>query len=134
MANPTDVRNLYLKFGLVVNDKPTELDFDSLVERRKMMSEELSEFNEAVWKEDFAGQADALIDLVYFALGTANAMGLPWQELWDDVHRANTTKIVGETKRGMKADITKPEGWEGPKTLEILKKHGYKDKKDDDNK
>ena len=59
------------------------------------------------------------------ALGTANMMGLPWQALWEDVHRANMAKVPGITKRGHLVDCVKPGGWVGPKTLEILEHHNY---------
>ena len=36
---------------------------------------------------------DALIDLTYVAMGTAYMMGLPWQDLWDEVQRANMSKV-----------------------------------------
>lgn len=75
---------------------------------------------------DLAGQADALVDLVYVALGTAVMMGLPWQELWSDVHAANLRKVRGRTKRDMPLDLMKPEGWAGPQTASILGSHGWK--------
>ena len=69
--------------------------------------------------------ADALIDLVYVAMGTAVMMGLPWQQLWDDVQRANMSKVRGTTHRGHTVDVSKPPGWVGPKTMEILTKYGF---------
>lgn len=35
---------------------------------------------------------DALLDLAYVVLGSAQVMGYPWQEGWDEVQRANITK------------------------------------------
>ena len=75
--------------------------------------------------QDLALQADALVDLVYVALGTGVMMGLPWQQLWDDVHRANMGKVRGVGKRGHAVDLVKPEGWVGPRTAEILEAAGY---------
>lgn len=75
---------------------------------------------------NLANQADALVDLVYVALGTAVMMGLPWQELWSDVHAANLRKVRGRTKRDMPLDLMKPEGWIGPQTASILGHHGWK--------
>ncbi len=42
--------------------------------------------------QDLPKIADALVDLVYVALGTAHMHALPWQKLWDDVQRANMSK------------------------------------------
>lgn len=127
MTNYEDVKNMYEKFGFTLNNEPVKVDHKLMTQRVAMMQEELDELDEAVFVDDFPDQVDALIDLVYFALGTAAIMGIPWQELWDDVHRANMTKEIGVTKRGITQDLRKPEGWKGPKTLEILKKHGYRE-------
>jgi predicted HAD superfamily Cof-like phosphohydrolase len=123
--NVQDVAEFQKKFGHLQNDKPTHLTLRKLKERIVCMQEELDEFTDSAHIQDLAGQADALVDLVYFALGTANMLGLPWQALWEDVHRANMAKVPGVTKRGHLVDCVKPEGWEGPKTLEILERYGY---------
>jgi predicted HAD superfamily Cof-like phosphohydrolase len=52
-------------------------------------------------------------------------MGLPWDELWDDVHRANMAKERGVGKRGHAVDCVKPVGWTPPKTEKILQQAGY---------
>jgi predicted HAD superfamily Cof-like phosphohydrolase len=98
-------------------------------ERAQCLMEEVKEFMEAIAVEDMAGMADALVDLVYFAKGTAAILGLPWRALFEDVHRANMAKVRGVGKRGFAVDLIKPEGWEGPKTMEILKHFGYEEKK-----
>lgn len=131
-----DVKDFNKKFGLMIHDKPTHLTTRKLRERIEFMYEELREFEdsaqavdtvvngEAVY-QDMEGMADALVDLVYVAIGTAVMMGLPWQQLWDDVHRANMAKVLGATKRNHRVDLMKPEGWVGPKTSEILTQAGY---------
>lgn len=69
---------------------------------------------------DVAGAADALADLVYVALGTAHFMGLPFDEVWDEVQRANMTKERAtsaddlRSKREHAFDVVKPEGWALP--------------------
>lgn len=143
-----DVKAFHQKFGLLVGESPRHLTRRKLKERVECLLEELTEFAEAcglniyggddgevvvgdgymipsMMDQDLPAQADALIDLVYFALGTAVMMGLPWQQLWDDVQRANLSKVRGETKRGHKVDVTKPEGWVGPQGEKILIDHGY---------
>lgn len=143
-----DVKEFHQKFGLLVGEQPRHLTRRKLKERIECMLEELTEFAEACdlsigmsqtdsgdhklsvidmfgEDQDLPAQADALVDLVYFALGTAVMMGLPWQALWDDVQRANMTKVRGETKRGHRVDVTKPAGWVGPQGEDILEAHGY---------
>lgn len=137
-SNFNDVKEFQRKFKFLSNDQPSHLTTRKLIERIKFMHEELNEFieacglnadltpakcNHSIQRLDL--QADALIDLVYVAMGTADSMGLPWEDLWKDVHRANMAKIRGIGKRGNTHDCIKPLGWEGPKTLQILINHGY---------
>ena len=120
-----DVRLFQLKYGMLVHDKPTHLTKRKLLERVCFMQEELTEILNAVKKQDMAGMADALIDLVYVAKGTAVSLGLPWRQLWNEVQRANMDKVRGIGKRGDKVDCIKPEGWEPPKIDQILTEAKY---------
>lgn len=124
-SNFDDVRAFHQKFGLLCFDAPGMLTQRQLLDRVEFMQEEVAEFDEARQVLDMAGMADALIDLVYVAMGTGVQLGLPWQALWDDVQRANMVKVRGMTKRGHAVDVTKPPGWVGPRTMEILLEHGY---------
>jgi predicted HAD superfamily Cof-like phosphohydrolase len=122
-----DVREFHRKFDqLDPGPTITHLTYRKLRERINCMLEELDEFDVGMSEnQDMLKMADALIDLVYFAKGTAAMMGLPWADLWDDVQRANMAKVPGTTHRGNLVDVAKPPGWVGPHTEEILKLHGY---------
>lgn len=121
------VAEMHQKFGLGVSSTPSPTGAGQPMEERiTCMQEELLEFASAVRERDFSGMADALVDLVVFAKGTAVQLGLPWAELWEDVMRANMAKERGVGKRGHKVDLIKPLGWQGPKTAEILERHGWK--------
>jgi predicted HAD superfamily Cof-like phosphohydrolase len=121
-----DVRAFHNKFGILDNGRvPTMVTKRKLRERLECMQEELDEFKNALDSQDFVEQADALIDLVYFAKGTAVMMGLPWTDLWDDVQRANMEKVRGVGKRGHAVDMIKPEGWQAPNGAKILKGAGW---------
>lgn len=106
---------------------PHRLDVDLFNLRRNHMIEELEEFRLAWAKEDLPGQADALVDLVYVALGTAVIMGLPFDHLWAEVHDANMRKErathAGQSKRRHSFDVIKPPGWTPPNIEQILKDH-----------
>ena len=62
-----DVREFHEKFGHPCPDAPRMLDKKRSLSRAKWMNEEVAEFLVA---EDIYEQADAMIDLMYFALGT----------------------------------------------------------------
>ena len=69
-------------------------------------------------------QFDALIDLVYVALGTAHMHGFPFAGGWARVHRANMTKVravrPSDSKRDSTYDVVKPEGWTPPRLNGLL--------------
>lgn len=117
-----DVRDLHIKFRILNSNEPSIISRFKLTERRNFMQEELDEFRDAATLEEMA---DALVDLVYVAKGTAVMMGLPWAELWADVQRANMSKVRGVGKRGNKVDLVKPPGWHPPETKEILDAAGF---------
>jgi predicted HAD superfamily Cof-like phosphohydrolase len=41
-------------------------------------------------------------------------MGIPVQDCWNLVQKANMAKVSGVTKRGNAIDAIKPDGWIGP--------------------
>ena len=125
MSHFKDVKKFHEKFGLLVGRKPQRLTIRKMKERIEFLQEELDELKSAVESDNFPEQADALVDIVYVALGTAVMMGLPWKSLWDDVQRANMEKVRGVTKRGHAVDCMKPEGWIAPWTAGIVWEHGF---------
>lgn len=120
-----DVRQMHQKFGFIEHEEPGHITKRLLGERLLCLSEELAELAMAGEEQDLEKMADALIDLVYFAKGTAIMMGLPWVQLWNDVQRANMGKVRGVGHRGHKVDLIKPVNWSPPQGLHILWQHGY---------
>lgn len=120
-----DLHEMHEKFDFIRHHKPGFLHTSIMGQRIVCLHEELDELCAAYEIDDMAGMADALIDLVYFAKGTAVMMGLPWEALWDDVHRANMSKVRGQTARGFAADLKKPRDWRGPLTNHILQRAGF---------
>jgi predicted HAD superfamily Cof-like phosphohydrolase len=119
-TNFEDVQAFHRKFGAPTSDFPMELECVISEFRIKFLTEELEEYIQAVEKRDLAGQFDALIDIVYVALGTANMQGFPWQEGFDLVQAANMKKISATA--GHKK-ITKPEGWIPPDIEGLIEKY-----------
>lgn len=87
--------------------------------------EESIEFVEAWDTNDTTGQVDALIDLIYFAMGGLTRLGLDSEQsnqIFQIVHDANMAKKRGNKGRGSDMDAVKPESWESPeaKIADIL--------------
>lgn len=142
------VGEFHAKFDLPVYPRvaPKQLSYDLVKFRGGFMLEELAEFFDANGirrlaahlrdamamlranrfeasmgaDHDLAQAGDALVDLTYVALGTAHFMGLPFDDMWGEVQRANMSKerATGandpRSKRGHFSDVVKPVGWKGP--------------------
>lgn len=116
-----DIEKFHEKFQLPQTDVPAFANTELMEFRIKFMMEELKEFEEAYDNKDLVKAFDALIDLVYVALGTAHIMNLPFVTGWYHVHMANMKKVrakhAHESKRGTAYDVVKPKGWVGPEKL-----------------
>lgn len=89
------------------------------------MQEELDEYSNATDSEE---EFDALIDLVVFALGTAERQG--WLDIFAEgfsrVMIANMQKEIGQNqKRGsFQLDLVKPKDWKAPDHSDLINKKG----------
>ena len=89
------VADFQTKMGQPVADKPTEMRFARREQRFGYMAEELEEFIHARTVVD---QADAMIDLIYLAVGTMVELGVKPEVLFEIVHNANMSKIWPDGK------------------------------------
>lgn len=106
--------------GLPVPSQPEKLSAARAEWAEHALKEELQEFSEAETPED---QADALLDLVYFALGRVLELGFPPGVLFDEIQLANMKKQRGELSKrpgAMGFDAIKPEGWTPPELSQYL--------------
>lgn len=110
------VYEFHEKFALPHEDSPRLMTAMRAAERIGYMREEIDEFAEAVTLDE---QADAMIDLIYFALGTLVEMGVRPQALFDIVHNANMQKLFpdGRPHYNEAHKVIKPEGWQDPAPL-----------------
>lgn len=107
-----DVKAFQIAFGAPVGERPAALTGDRKRRRIEWMREELEEYAEAETVED---QADALIDLMYFAVGCLVEMGVPPSGVWNAVHKANMAKLWPDgVHTSPIGKVVKPEGWVAP--------------------
>lgn len=105
----TMVRDFHEKFELFVNKDNAELQ----AARVRHMQEELDEYKTAIKENNREQQLDALVDLVYVALGTAHYEDFDFNEAFARVHVANMKKVRKASKRSQ-WDVVKPAGWTAP--------------------
>ena len=107
------VREFHIKFGHPVEDKPKQMSAERAKKRYNWMLEEINEFIEA---DEIVEQADAMIDVIYFALGTLVEMGIQPDALFQIVQDANMSKLWSDGKPHYNAEgkTIKPSTWEDP--------------------
>lgn len=109
------VKQFQIKFGHPVAKAPVMLGQERARKRYNWMLEEINEFIEA---DEIVEQADAMIDVIYFALGTLVEMGIKPDALFDIVQSANMAKLWPDGKPHYNSDgkTVKPPTWEDPHT------------------
>ena len=107
-----DVKQFQIAFGHPVGETPCPLSGHEKKRRISWLNEEIAELEAAETVED---QADAIIDLMYFAFGYLVEMGVPPAGVWQAVHRANMAKLWPD---GAHVDamgkVVKSPHWRGP--------------------
>lgn len=100
-----------------------QLSPDAHAARAQFLGEEVLEFAHATSPE---GELDALIDVIYFAIGGMYEMGLTTDQIsaaFSLVHEANMAKAAGK-KEGRDVDVvdaSKPDGWQEPDLEQFFK-------------
>ena len=108
------VKDFHRAFGSPISETPVQLTEQRAKFRAGFMLEEIQEFIDS---ENIYDQADAMIDLIYFALGTLVEMGVKPKEIFDIVQTANMSKLWDDGKpryREGDAKVLKPPTWEDP--------------------
>lgn len=123
------VREFQQKFGHPVSDKPQQMSCERVQKRYKWMLEEINEFLEA---DEIVEQADAMIDVIYFALGTLVEMGIEPDNLFQIVQEANMSKLWPDGKPHYNEDgkTIKPSTWVDPHNRlrkEIERQYGIRE-------
>ncbi len=124
-------------------DHVPNFDFWNGFFRIDLMQEELNEIHTAYKKLILANSQsdteakeraeaaiiDGFIDLLYVTIGSADCAGVKLDEYWDEVQRANLSKVdgsLGPTQYNEDGKIMKPPGWKPPDILGILRRHRAK--------
>lgn len=116
-----DIATFHKKFSIPQQELPSYPSKEMMEFRIKFLQEELDEFVVAYGNENLVKGFDALIDLVYVAMGTAYIMNVPWDKGWYRVQAANLAKVrakkASHSTRGSTFDVVKPTGWVPPDQL-----------------
>jgi len=127
------VKDFHKGFNHPIADKPVLMPIERAKKRYKWMKEEIDEFIEATNNGDIYEQADAMIDNIYFALGTLVELGIEPENIFEIVQNANMSKLWEDGKPRYNKDgkVIKPKGWIDPHNVikEEINKQGDTDDK-----
>lgn len=118
-----DIEDFHKKFGLIYDGKPRELPSAISDFRTDFLYEEVDEY--AHINAPLHDKLDALVDLVYVALGTSYLHGFDFREAWRRVHASNMAKVraltPSDSKRGSVYDVVKPPDWTPPDLTDLVR-------------
>lgn len=106
------------QFGPRYYGPPRSLPPDLAAFRQRFLREEVAEYVLASNSDDRPGQLDALVDLVYVAVGTCYLHGYDFASAWVRVHEANMRKERAPESEG-KWGVVKPLGWTPPDLTDL---------------
>lgn len=93
MTNYTKVKQFMATFGQEVKPVPKIAKLSTITLRLALIEEELQELREALVNNDIVETADALADILYVVYGAAAAFGIDIDEVFDEVHESNMSKL-----------------------------------------
>lgn len=109
------VTEFHKKYGYPVREHPQKLTAGYMAQRVAWLREEIQELEDS---DTMCDIVDALVDLLYFTIGTFVAMGIDASRMFEIVHKANMAKDTESECKPGKAG--KPDGWVDP-VIEIAK-------------
>ncbi len=91
-----------------------------------LIEEELDELRTAMAADNLVEVADALADLLYVTYEAAFAFGIPIDDVFAEVHRANMAKVGPRGELTVRPDgkVVAPPGWRRRDVAGILARHG----------
>ena len=87
----------------------------------KLVQEEFDETLDAFIKGDTIEVADGIADMVWVLMGLASSVGIPFDQVWDEVKASNMSKVVdGKLMKREDGKVMKPEGYFRPDINAVL--------------
>ena len=124
MSNYEKVNHFMTTFGQEVKPKPEMPELGTIKLRLALIEEELGELREALINDDMVETADALADILYVVYGAAAAFGMDIDEIFEEVHDSNMSKLDenGKPIYSELGKVLKGQNYFEPKIATILLK------------
>jgi len=109
--------------NLPVRSKPTvDVSTSEKFLRCKLILSEVDELVDAIYAGDINGIADGLGDLIYLAKGTGNTFGIDLEDVMEEIHKSNMTKLIGGVETLPSGKIIKRDTFVEPDIDSIIKR------------
>jgi predicted HAD superfamily Cof-like phosphohydrolase len=87
----------------------------------KLVQEEFDETLDAYSKGDTVELADGLADMVWVIMGLASSVGIPFDDVWEEVKASNMSKVVdGKLLKREDGKVMKPDTYFKPDLNAVL--------------
>lgn len=93
MDQYTKVKEFQTIFKSHVSENPILPNIEERDLRKRLLEEEYNEYLEGENNNDIVEIADALGDMLYIIYGTAVSYGLPINEIFNEIHASNMSKL-----------------------------------------
>lgn len=97
------------------------MDSDQAQLYMDLIQEEFNETWEAFNSNDLVEVADGLADMVWVIMGMANTIGIPFDDVWEQVRASNMSKCVdGKVIKNEAGKVMKPDTYFKPDLKKIV--------------
>lgn len=128
------VAEFHKRFGVPEMPCPMLPSVERQLLRLRLIQEEYWEFVDGMRKENLVDIADALGDLMYVIIGAALEFGIPFDDVFREIHRSNMTKIWPDGSIRYREDgkVLKPETYSPAEVAGVLT--AFANRKNEDGK
>lgn len=125
MSQYNKVKEFQTVFKSNVGNVPFLPNEEERTLRINLLKEEFDEYIEGENNNDIVEIADALGDMLYIILGTAISYGIPLDEIFDEIHASNMSKLDEDGKPIFREDgkILKGKNYFKPDLKTIIEKY-----------
>jgi predicted HAD superfamily Cof-like phosphohydrolase len=116
------VEHFHLTYGAFINKDQKFPESNVRELRQSLLEEEFDEYIDAEKRNDFTEVCDALGDMLYIIYGTAVSYGIPIDEIFNEIHMSNMSKLGEDGKPIYRDDgkVLKGPNYFKPKINKIL--------------
>lgn len=123
-TNHNKVKEFHETYGAYISEESKLPDSSIRKLRKDLLQEEFDEYMKAEEDNDLVEIADALGDMMYIIYGTAISYGIPLDDVFNEIHSSNMSKLGEDGKPIRREDgkILKGPKFFRPDIAKFLKK------------